>query len=66
MAMNTKRHGGRREGAGRPPLHDEPIKNRIVGLTDEQDAHLREIGGGNRNEGVRRLLDWHRGLRGRP
>ena len=52
--------------AGRPPLHGEAVTNRIVGLTDAQDAYLRAISGGNRNEAVRLLISWHKGLIKKP
>lgn len=30
MARKTKPHGGAREGAGRPPIHDEPMGVRLT------------------------------------
>jgi hypothetical protein len=51
--------GGKREGAGRPTRAATPTRPRSVSLTDEEAARLREIGGGNMTEGVRRLLAGH-------
>jgi hypothetical protein len=48
--------GGKREGAGRPTRATTPTRPRSVSLTDDEAARLREIGGGNMTEGVRRLL----------
>lgn len=51
----TKKHGGAREGAGRPPLCR--VKQKSVNLTDEQWEKARRIGGNNAARGIRRAID---------
>lgn len=50
--------GGKREGAGRPPLSPaEPTVRVTVTLPAALAARLKELGEGNASAGVRRLLD---------
>lgn len=51
-----KGRGGKREGAGRPPAADQPVRRVTVWLTEAQIKQLRELGGDNLSRGVRRLL----------
>lgn len=51
--------GGKREGAGRPPSSN-PLLRVSLRLSAAHLARLRELGGGNVSEGVRRLLDAQR------
>jgi len=55
--MNNTR-GGKREGAGRPPLTADQKRIHIdARLTQQEIDRLRELGGGNLSEGIRRLLE---------
>jgi hypothetical protein len=51
----------------RPRKYEAPLRRRPIYITDDQDDSLRNLGGGNRSEGVRealkhadqsRLFDW--------
>ena len=55
--MTAKTWGGKREGAGRPPLSSSPTVRVTVTLPAPLAERLRELGGGNASEGVRRLLE---------
>ena len=48
--------GGKRKGAGRKK-HVPPLKNRRVGITEEQAALLRRIGRGDVSAGLRWLIE---------
>lgn len=48
--------GGRREGAGRPPLGPE-LRRVTVTLPAELVERLRQLGGGNVSAGVRLLAE---------
>ncbi|MFA4973469.1 MAG: hypothetical protein WC683_12695 [bacterium] len=47
--------GGKREGAGRPALYQEPMVEYTVTLPPDMADALRELGGGNLSAGVRKL-----------
>lgn len=51
--------GGRRVGAGRPPLLKEPMRRRNIVIPDGIYAYLQKLGGGNASAGVRRLVMLH-------
>jgi hypothetical protein len=56
--MKTNR-GGKRAGAGRPPLPPEAKSQNVrdwVWLTPAELAHIKALGNGNLSEGIRRLL----------
>ena len=55
--MVAETWGGKREGAGRPPLSSSPTVRVTVTLPAPLAERLRELGGGNASEGVRRLLE---------
>lgn len=44
-------------GPGRPPLHGVRMTQDAVGLTEEQWATLRSLGGGQKSVGLRWLLE---------
>ncbi len=49
--------GGKREGAGRPPLSADQKRIRVdVRLTAAEVERLRELGKGNLSKGIRKLL----------
>lgn len=50
-----ERRGGKREGAGRPSSSN-PLRRVSIRLAPEGIERLREGGGGNVSEGVRRLV----------
>lgn len=56
------KHGGAREGAGRPhldgskPGEGEPVEPVTISLTAADRKFLRELGDGNVSAGVRRLI----------
>jgi hypothetical protein len=52
----TSKHGGRREGAGRPPLGPAKLLRVDVRLSTDDIAYLRSLGAGNLSAGVRRLV----------
>lgn len=55
--MNTR--GGKREGAGRPPLHDTPyrrIEVRVPEAIIQQLDAIKEAGGPSRNAGIIRAI----------
>jgi len=52
-----KTSGGRREGAGRKPGVEGPVKRYGVTLDDESDAIARELGQGDRSKGIRKALE---------
>lgn len=55
--MSANKRGGKREGAGRPPLSPEELQmHATVRLTPAQIEQLKGIGNGNLSEGIRRLL----------
>ena len=55
-----KTPGGRRPGAGRPPIGDEPMDKFTVTLPDPVAESLRELGEGNLSAGIRRLYQERR------
>lgn len=48
--------GGKRPGAGRPPLLGERLLVATVRLTAAQIERLKQLGGGNLSAGIRALL----------
>jgi len=52
-----EKHGGKREGAGRPPTVKG--KKREIYIADETWEYLVEIGKGNASKGVRLLKEAH-------
>jgi hypothetical protein len=55
-------HGGKREGAGRPPLGPAKLQRVDVRLSGDDIAYLRALGNGNLSAGVRRLVaEWRAG-----
>ncbi len=44
---------------GRPTLFDVPVKNYVIALTPDMAAYLKDVGSGNRSEGVRMLIRAH-------
>ena len=53
----TKNHGGKRQGAGRPPLTEgEPTRGITVTLTERDIEFLERVGKDNRSEGVRQAV----------
>jgi hypothetical protein len=51
--------GGKREGAGRPPLTNEPTVKVSVRLPESVAAQLKQAGNGNISEGVRTMTVEH-------
>lgn len=49
-------HGGKREGAGRKPMKDDPMTRVNVMLDDATVAKAKMIGGGNLSEGLREAV----------
>jgi len=58
-----KGSGGRREGAGRRPSVDGPVKRYGVTLDDLSEAFARELGGGDRSKGIRKALEMAKAAR---
>jgi hypothetical protein len=52
--------GGKREGAGRPALYQEPMVECTVTLPPDIADALREMGAGNLSAGVRKLWEMWR------
>jgi hypothetical protein len=52
--------GGKREGAGRPPLLSERLIRITISLTQAQVERLKHLGNDNVSAGVRHLLDKER------
>ena len=52
--------------SGRPPLFGVPVKNHPIAMTPVMAAYLKDLGEGNRSEGVRRLVRWHKGEGEKP
>ena len=55
--MKTKKHGGSRKGAGKPALYGKAMKRYNVMLDDETVKVLKELGGGNLSEGIRKAAE---------
>lgn len=55
--MTHSKHGGVRQGAGRPKISDATQKRRNVSLSDAHVAKAKLLGKGNISEGIRRALD---------
>ena len=64
MHAKGKNHGGRRPGAGRPPLCEENRKRVNITITDREHQRARWLGEGNVSLGIARALltcpDWAR------
>lgn len=56
MPSKRSEHGGKREGAGRKPMKDEPMTRVNVMLDDATVAKAKMIGGGNLSEGLREAV----------
>jgi len=55
--MADKKQGGPRKGAGRKPLDGPRPEMKSVKLSRAHWEKARQIGGGNRAQGLRRALD---------
>lgn len=55
--LNKSAHGGKREGARRPPFFDKPMKRRNVMLDEKTVAVLIKLGNGNLSEGIRKAAE---------
>ena len=51
--FEPKPKGGRRAGAGRPPIYDKQMPRYSVVLDEATASRLRERGGGSISEGIR-------------
>jgi hypothetical protein len=51
--------GGKREGAGRPPLLGERLERVMVRLTPAMIERLKRLGNGNVSAGLRALMERH-------
>lgn len=51
MVTKTK-HGGTRDGAGRPPLNGERGERFQVHLAPQVEKFLRDLGGGSLSQGI--------------
>ncbi len=56
MPSNRSEHGGKREGAGRKPIKDEPMTRVNVMLDAATVEKAKQIGGGNLSEGLREAV----------
>lgn len=54
--MKTNQHGGKREGAKRPPIYGEAMQRTEIYLPKEAKVFFRKLGKGNVSEGIR--LAW--------
>ena len=54
--MQSK-HGGKRQGAGKPALYGVAMKRYNVMLDPETVKVLKELGGGNLSEGIRKAAE---------
>jgi len=62
MSILARRHGGKREGAKRPPLYGEAMERREFRLRRKNDADVSDFEylqaiGGNAAAGIRLLID---------
>lgn len=57
VCYNQRVRGGKREGAGRRPIGDDPMQRVTVYLPRDYVDWARTEGGGNVAEGLRRLLE---------
>jgi len=55
-----------KKSPGRPPLFGVPVKNHPIAMTPEMAIYIEFLGEGNRSEGVRRLVRWHKGEGEKP
>jgi hypothetical protein len=58
--MKLHTHGGRRPGAGRPPVGDVPTVRRSISMLPDDWQHVEEVGDGNASAGVRALVEQDR------
>lgn len=56
---DDKQHGGKRKGAGRPPLGDEATVPKRLTAPPSYWERLKRIGEGNMSEGLRKLIRWY-------
>lgn len=56
MPSKPSEHGGKREGAGRKPIKDEPMTRTNVMLDEATITKAKLIGGGNLSEGLREAV----------
>lgn len=56
MPSTRSEHGGKREGAGRKPLGDAPMRRVNVMLDAATIAKAEQIGGGNLSAGLREAV----------
>jgi len=67
MSTATKKSnlGGFREGAGRKPLYDEPLKRQVVLLTTKEIRHAKKVGEGQGvSAGIRTIISKFEELNG--
>jgi len=55
--MQNKKHGGARQGAGKPALYGKPMIRKNVMLDPETIEILKALGGGNLSEGIRKAAE---------
>jgi hypothetical protein len=53
----TNKHGGKRRGAGRPPLSSENTVPITLTLRPSDIAYLSKLGQGNVSAGVKKLIE---------
>jgi hypothetical protein len=56
VPLKRSEHGGKREGAGRKPMKEEPMTRTNVMLDEATIAKAKLIGGGNLSEGLREAV----------
>jgi hypothetical protein len=59
MIRDKDGRGGKRAGAGRPPLLGERLIVATVRLTAAQIERLKRLGDGNLSAGIRALMERH-------
>lgn len=71
MPEEKRQWGGKREGAGRPPIAGEPMQVYEVTLPPSVADYIRQLGTpigdqqGNLSDGIRRLAEWHQAQGGK-
>lgn len=59
-SITPSKHGGKREGAGRPPIKGTKKKKRFPMADDSTWEYLLKVGDGNASRGIDRLVEWSR------
>lgn len=57
LTLKTDNRGGKRKGAGRPPLTGNPGKRINVYLPEATIAYLKQLGGGKISAGIQKLVE---------